>query len=85
MGSGKDADVTLPDPGAPTHGEDLAQDPSRHVREGAAGRPGTWVGVSTPIREWIAAGVTAEAEDQQISLAQLRTAIASVVQSSPAA
>jgi predicted DNA-binding protein len=43
------------------------------------------VGVSTLIREWIAAGLTAEAEDQQISLAQLRTAIANVVQSGHAA
>jgi predicted DNA-binding protein len=85
MASGKDAHVTLPEPGAQHMVKTslkIPLDMYEKVRQTAQARG---VGISTLIREWIAAGLTAEAEDQQISLAQLRTAIANVVQSSHAA
>jgi predicted DNA-binding protein len=83
--SGQDAEVTLPPPSAPSMVKTSVKIPLdmyERVQKVAETRK---VGVSTLIREWIAAGLTAEAKDQQISLAQLRTAIANVVQSGHAA
>jgi predicted DNA-binding protein len=85
IASGEDAKVVLPEPGAQSMVKTslkIPLDMYERVQEVAEARQ---IGVSTLIREWIAAGLTAEAEDQQISLAQLRGAIANLVQAGHAA
>jgi hypothetical protein len=83
--TGPDADVTLPGPDAPEMVSTSVKFP-RHLHErirAVAEQQG--VGISTLLRQWAEAGLTAAENDQQISLAQLRLAIAHIVQSGHAA
>ncbi|MGH3656712.1 MAG: hypothetical protein ACRDUA_08625 [Micromonosporaceae bacterium] len=82
---GSDADVTLPDASADTVVKTslkLPIDLHRRVKAAADAR-GT--GVSTLIREWIEVGLTDLDHDRQVSLADIRRAIAHAAQTGDAA
>ena len=82
---GREAEVSLPEPSAEvTVKTSLKLPPGLHQRVKVAAET-RGVGVSTLIREWIELGLTEEENDRQVSLAEIRRAIAHAAQSGDAA
>lgn len=85
IASGPEADVTLPGAGADITVKTSLKLPLELHRRVKAAAEARGCGVSTLIREWIELGLTDLETDKQVSLAEIRRAIAHAAQAGDAA